>query len=166
VVVLCEGVPNGFVQRVFEAGADDIIVLPDMQPSINGSLSKEVLFSLQKTVARRNSFIAGTGAGELICIVGPKGGIGKTLTCVNLGASLAAKGGKVVLVDLDLQFGRRRPRARAEAGEDDLRSGDLGRGNRCREGRGLPDGARLGRAGAAGTPPARPRRRDQRRVPG
>ena len=105
VVVLCEGVPNGFVNRVFEAGADDIIVLPDMQPSVNGSLSKEVLFALQKTVARRNSFITGTDAGELICIVGPKGGIGKTLTCVNLGASLAARGGKVVLVDLDLQFG-------------------------------------------------------------
>jgi pilus assembly protein CpaE len=105
VVVLCEGAPNGFVHRVFEAGADDIVVLPEMEPSINGALSKEVLFTLQKTVARRNSFMPSTGAGEMICVVGPKGGIGKTLTSVNLAISLAAKGSKVVLVDLDLQFG-------------------------------------------------------------
>ena len=28
IVVLCESSPNGFVRRVFEAGADDIITLP------------------------------------------------------------------------------------------------------------------------------------------
>jgi pilus assembly protein CpaE len=105
VVVLCEGRPNGFVSRVFEAGADDIVVLPDMQPSLNGTLATEVLFALQKTVARRNSAAPGTGAGDLICIVGPKGGIGKTLTSVNLGVTLGRRGARVVIVDLDLQFG-------------------------------------------------------------
>jgi pilus assembly protein CpaE len=105
VVVLCEGRPNGFVSRVFEAGADDIVVLPDMQPTLNGSLATEVLFALQKTVARRSSLTPGAGAGDLICVVGPKGGIGKTLTSVNLGVTLAKRGARVVVVDLDLQFG-------------------------------------------------------------
>ena len=105
VVVLCEGAPNGFVHRVFEAGADDIVVLPDVKQAQGGDLSTEVLFSLQKAVARKTSFAVGTGAGELICIVGPKGGIGKTLTSVNLAASLTAEGSRVVVVDLDLQFG-------------------------------------------------------------
>ena len=40
VVVLCTGSPNGFVRRVFEAGADDIVVLPDMQPSIERDRSR------------------------------------------------------------------------------------------------------------------------------
>ena len=38
-----------------------------------------------------------------IAILGFKGGIGKTTTCVNLGAALALKGQRVLLVDTDTQ---------------------------------------------------------------
>jgi chromosome partitioning protein len=38
-----------------------------------------------------------------IAIVGFKGGIGKTTTCVNLGAGLALKGYRVLLIDTDTQ---------------------------------------------------------------
>jgi pilus assembly protein CpaE len=41
----------------------------------------------------------------MICVLGPKGGIGKTLTSANLSVALATAGQRVVLVDLDLQFG-------------------------------------------------------------
>jgi pilus assembly protein CpaE len=41
----------------------------------------------------------------MICVLGPKGGIGKTLTTANLAVSLAQGGKRVVVVDLDLQFG-------------------------------------------------------------
>jgi pilus assembly protein CpaE len=41
----------------------------------------------------------------MICVLGLKGGGGKTLTSSNLAASLADKGHTVALVDLDLQFG-------------------------------------------------------------
>jgi pilus assembly protein CpaE len=41
----------------------------------------------------------------MVCVLGPKGGAGKTLTSCNLAVSLAHSGRKVVLVDLDLQFG-------------------------------------------------------------
>ena len=43
--------------------------------------------------------------GELICVLGPKGGIGKTLTTANLAVALADAGHSVAAVDLDLQFG-------------------------------------------------------------
>jgi len=41
----------------------------------------------------------------MICVLGPKGGAGKTLVAANLAVSLASAGNKVVVVDLDLQFG-------------------------------------------------------------
>jgi pilus assembly protein CpaE len=99
VVVLCDGSPNGFVRRVFEMGADDIIALPQT--------SEEVYFALQKAVARKQGAAVASGAAlaPLICVLGPKGGTGKTLTTSNLGVALAQAGHRVAAVDLDLQFG-------------------------------------------------------------
>jgi pilus assembly protein CpaE len=42
---------------------------------------------------------------RLVCVLGPKGGTGKTLTSTNLAVCLAQRGERVVLIDLDLQFG-------------------------------------------------------------
>jgi pilus assembly protein CpaE len=103
VVVVYSGARNGFVREFFERGADDIVVLNDStQPGA------DTFFALQKAVARRGG---GPGAtddsslGALISVLGPKGGIGKTLTTSNLAATLADGGQRVIVVDLDLQFG-------------------------------------------------------------
>jgi pilus assembly protein CpaE len=99
VVVLADGSPNGFVKRVFEAGADDILTLP--QPP------GELLFAIQKAVARKQGAAAGgsVALSPMICVLGPKGGTGKTLTACNLAVGLADAGYRVAVVDLDLQFG-------------------------------------------------------------
>ena len=99
IIVLCGATQNGFVRRVFEAGADDLVHLPE-SPT-------EVLFALQKAVARRvgATAAAATSLAPLICVLGPKGGTGKTLTTCNLGVALSQGGRDTVVVDLDLQFG-------------------------------------------------------------
>ena len=99
VVVFGYGSPNGFTSRVFAAGADDVIVLP-MTPD-------EVLFALQKAIARKaGAAEAGSfSRAPLVCVLGPKGGTGKTLTSTTLAVALAEAGKSVALVDLDLQFG-------------------------------------------------------------
>jgi pilus assembly protein CpaE len=99
VIVFGYGSPNGFVNRVFQAGADDVLVLPQ-NPD-------DVRFALEKAIARKTG---GSGSepgsqGHLIVVLGPKGGTGKTLTATNLAACLAEMGKHVALVDLDLQFG-------------------------------------------------------------
>ena len=99
VVVMTTGSPNGFVRRVFESGADDILTLPEP--------TERIAFALEKAVARRRgaAVASGIALAPMICVLGPKGGTGKTLVSTNLSVSLALAGHKVALVDLDLQFG-------------------------------------------------------------
>jgi pilus assembly protein CpaE len=99
VVVLYTGNPNGFVRRVFEAGADDIVGLPQTPENVR--------FAIEKAIARRQGGAVGgaIATAPLICVLGPKGGTGKTLTACNLAVSLASAGQRVAVVDLDLQFG-------------------------------------------------------------
>jgi pilus assembly protein CpaE len=99
VVVLTTGSPNGFVRRVFESGADDIVTLPEPP--------ERVAFALEKAVARRRgaAIASGIALAPMICVLGPKGGTGKTLVSTNLAVTLALTGGRPVLIDLDLQFG-------------------------------------------------------------
>jgi len=99
VVVFVTGPPDGFVRRIFEAGADDILGLP--------TDPEDVAFALQKAMARKAGAGVATGAAlsPMIVVLGPKGGTGKTITSANLAVSLANSGYKVTVVDLDLQFG-------------------------------------------------------------
>ena len=99
VMVLGHGSPNGFLRRAFEAGADDIVMLP--------ATPEQVRFEVHKLLARKQG--AATPASiensRLICVLGPKGGTGKTLSSTNLSVCLAQRGERVALIDLDLQFG-------------------------------------------------------------
>src|SRR5919199_51237 len=99
IVVLVHDARDGFVRRVFEAGADDVVVLPESP--------ERVAFAFEKAIARRQgaAVASGVALSPMICVLGPKGGTGKTLTSCNLAVSLARTAKKVALVDLDLQFG-------------------------------------------------------------
>jgi pilus assembly protein CpaE len=108
IVLLCPTNTNGYLRDAFDSGVDDVVSLPasytgDMDPHIASSLA----FAVQKVVVRMRGDDSErpTGDGRVICVLGLKGGSGKTLTAVNLGVSLADMGHKVVLIDLDLQFG-------------------------------------------------------------
>jgi pilus assembly protein CpaE len=97
IAVLYGGSPdNGFVGAAFEAGAEDVIVLP--QPP------QDLAFAIEKAIARRRGPSQGALA-PMIAILGPKGGTGKTLTACNLAVALAGLGQRPVVVDIDLQFG-------------------------------------------------------------
>jgi pilus assembly protein CpaE len=96
-VVLHTGSSNGFMERAFGAGADDLITLPQT--------TEQLAFALEKAIARRRGAAAPTMEGTMVTILGPKGGTGKTLTACNLAVALADGGHSPVVVDLDLQFG-------------------------------------------------------------
>jgi MinD-like ATPase involved in chromosome partitioning or flagellar assembly len=97
IVVLATGEPNGFLMRAFAAGADDLVVLP--------AAAGQVGFAIEKVLARRRRATADVEQSPMVCVLGPKGGTGKTLTACNLAVSFAKQGNRAALVDLDLQFG-------------------------------------------------------------
>lgn len=105
IVVLCHGMSNGFVEEAFNAGADDLLPL-DEGPEVSDSTRLHLQLALRKALARSSTPPeTETELGKIVCILGPKGGIGKTITSCNLAVALAGRQIRTVLVDLDLQFG-------------------------------------------------------------
>jgi pilus assembly protein CpaE len=108
VLLICTADTNGYVSDALEAGVDDIITLPaDSDPRVGQAMSRQLVFTVEKAMARRRDgrAVSGQRLGRMICVLGLKGGAGKTLTASNLAVSLADAGHSVALVDLDLQFG-------------------------------------------------------------
>lgn len=99
VVVLAHDAPEGFLRRVFEVGADDAVRLPESPEQVN--------FMIQKVLVRKRAVgtLRENGTAPMICVLGPKGGTGKTVTSSNLAVALARANQSVSAVDLDLQFG-------------------------------------------------------------
>ena len=105
VIVLSHGSDQDFVQDAFTSGADDFLVLHP-GPYIPEQTTRDVEFSVRKAVTRnRSAGDRGANTGTLICVLGSKGGVGKTVASTNLGAALATRGKRTALIDLDLQFG-------------------------------------------------------------
>jgi pilus assembly protein CpaE len=108
IVLLCPSGSNGDVGDAFNNGVDDIVALPtDQTAGIDPTIARQLAFALEKAVMRKRGSAAPKAATvrNVICVLGLKGGSGKTLTAVNLAVSLAESGHSVALMDLDLQFG-------------------------------------------------------------
>jgi pilus assembly protein CpaE len=108
IVLLCPSGGSGYLGDAFTNGVDDIVSLPtDPGASVDPALARQLTFALEKALMRKRGSAApkAEAVRNVICVLGLKGGSGKTLTSVNLAVSLADTGHSVVLMDLDLQFG-------------------------------------------------------------
>jgi pilus assembly protein CpaE len=99
--------PNANVWRkALRSGAADVL-----NPKAESEEVIELFERLLETSTRRRlnltqGLTEGSTSGRIITVVAPKGGTGKTALATNLAVGLAAAGTqRVVLVDLDLQFG-------------------------------------------------------------
>jgi pilus assembly protein CpaE len=103
-LVLCGKAPNGRLGEVMAAGAEDIVTLPDGGLGGARAMSEQLVFAVQKALTRHQP-TTDTKVAPMMCVLGLKGGSGKTLTTGNLAVALAKAGASVAIVDLDLQFG-------------------------------------------------------------
>lgn len=93
-----------------EAGADDVMSTEFGSRELEGRVEALLIrYGRLRPIAER-----GAGAGEIVAFFSPKGGVGTTTLAVNTAVLLAGGGGataqqagaRVLLVDLDLQFGQ------------------------------------------------------------
>jgi pilus assembly protein CpaE len=108
IVLLCPSGAGRYIGQAFQNGVDDIVAMPSEAEAVNdAALGRQLVFALEKAVMRRRGTAAPKEetARNVICVLGLKGGSGKTLTSVNLAVALADAGHSVVIMDLDLQFG-------------------------------------------------------------
>ena len=134
VVVVTGTSPNGFMRRIFEAGAEDVVVADEI-----GEPSLDLRFAVEKAVARRQGSSAREikhDAGEMICVLGPEGRHRQDADRAQPRASRSPRPASASsLVDLDLQFGDVGLALGPQPGADDLRPRELRWLARRREGR-------------------------------
>lgn len=104
VMISVEKDPEYF-RKAMHAGARDYLVKPFSQEelvrAIRSSLHGQAGTSANGAVPPKSQ-----GAGKIITVFGPKGGVGKSTLAVNLGVALAKQPDtRVALVDLDLEWG-------------------------------------------------------------
>ena len=101
VVLLSAEPSSALIEEALEAGVADVLVLPQTAETLVFALRKAGQAGRATAPQEDNG-----GKGFVVTVFSPKGGTGKTVMATNLGAALAADAGKrVLLVDLDLQFG-------------------------------------------------------------
>jgi pilus assembly protein CpaE len=106
IILLCPPGTSGSVGEAFSNGVDDIVGMPT-HGLVDYEVSRELAFTVEKALMRKrgNAAPKAETVRNVICVLGLKGGSGKTLSAVNLAVSLAESGRTVALMDLDLQFG-------------------------------------------------------------
>lgn len=94
------------LKAALRAGVADMVSIGDDLSEISAAIDH---------AAQTSTRSAGTGAaggdgddvarGKVVTVFSTKGGVGKTVLSINLAAALAKSGKRVVIVDLDLEFG-------------------------------------------------------------
>jgi pilus assembly protein CpaE len=100
ILLVPDAAAPSLVGAALAAGVADVLILPQM--------AETIAFSIEKARFGFGRYAASAAGprGEVVTVFSPKGGTGKTVLATNIGAYLARTGSvRVLLVDLDLQFG-------------------------------------------------------------
>src|SRR5258708_32579699 len=101
-----------YLRRAMLAGARDFLTKPisgeELYGTVRSVYERRPMIQaqpVQPTTTSGKTALAATHEAHVIMVYSPQGGAGKTTVATNLAASLMREGTKVLLIDLDLQFG-------------------------------------------------------------
>jgi pilus assembly protein CpaE len=107
VMVVLNKYTKGSMKEAISAGAKEILEKPSLQRTLVLTLHK--LYSREEWLRKdRNTLQKKTDSASdahVISVFSPKGGVGKTTLATNLAIALAGEGKKVLVMDVNLQFG-------------------------------------------------------------
>jgi pilus assembly protein CpaE len=112
VIIMSVQGERDYLRRAMQAGAREFLIKPFSHDELVAairrvySLEQKKGTFLSRTEAQTATTATRTGIGEVFVVFSAKGGVGKSIIASNLAVSLAREtNARVVLVDLDLQFG-------------------------------------------------------------
>lgn len=109
IIVLEDKLQEETMHKAFFSGAKDVLIRPIVAAKLVDSIYKANQHMKPKVLVHKESapkVRRKTGQGQVYTVFSTKGGVGRTFIAINLAVALAkTTGKKVVLVDLDLDFG-------------------------------------------------------------
>ncbi len=105
VVLIVASATSEVFRAAMRVGVSDVLAADDAVPDMAEAVRVAAENARRKAAGPESSEEAGGGGGRIVTVFSTKGGVGKTVLATNLGVSLARKGKRVILVDLDLHFG-------------------------------------------------------------
>lgn len=108
VIIIEQELKEDTMRAALFSGARDVLIYPFTPSKLVDSIYRSCQSERKKLNSQQGKSVKQKRAnrGQLITVFGTKGGIGKTFVSTNLAVSLAQHNGdRVVLVDLDLDFG-------------------------------------------------------------
>lgn len=105
IIILSVQAEGDYLRKAMAAGARDYLVKPFTPDDLYGAVRGAVEF-VQARAEKLKVEGGEVASCHAVMVVGAKGGVGKSVLCVNLAAVISRlTGQKVLLLDLDLQFG-------------------------------------------------------------
>ena len=113
VIIMSVQGERDYLRRAMQAGAREYLVKPFSHDELVAAIrrvydleQKKGTFLARGAAVQPEPRVASSAPAEVVLVFSGKGGVGKTLLATNLAVGLASEtGGRVALVDLDLQFG-------------------------------------------------------------
>jgi pilus assembly protein CpaE len=115
VIIMSVQGERDYLRRAMQAGAREFLIKPFSHDELVAAIRRVYQLELKKgtfiaqslpTQPEAPSAPRSSAPAEVILVFSGKGGVGKTLIATNLAVAIAEQsGGRVALVDLDLQFG-------------------------------------------------------------
>jgi pilus assembly protein CpaE len=106
IILVTSGGSTSLLTEALTAGIHDVIMLPQLTDALVFTIKKTCQLAATRGAMNPSALRTSSAEGRVVTVFSPKGGVGKSVLATGLATQIARKTGRrVLLVDLDLQFG-------------------------------------------------------------